>query len=181
MGVTFFLKYEKETNYPTRCSNPDGYHVTLNSDLNQFMSLAMCCQIARDDKWLVEVGMGSVAMMSTGSCCSRKTDSCLLHWEGRGDELWCESCLVCSVLYSCIVTMSLHDGSHLGERRPQPLPPNMQNEVSCSFPWRKNGVSLHDLLAHRLLYGLYRYDLLSLRMLHSVDRYDRLSRRILYS
>ena len=95
MQDKIFSNHQKETNYSTRCSNPDGYHVTLNCDLNQLMSLAICCQMAGDDKWLVEVEMGPVALLSTGSCCSREIDSCLLHWEGRGDELGRESCLVC--------------------------------------------------------------------------------------
>ena len=101
--------------------------MTLISDLNQLMSLAICCQIAGDDKWLFEVELGPVAMLSTGTSCSREIDSCLLHWEGRGDELGCESCLVCSILYSCVVILSLHAGRHTDERRPQPLPPNMQD------------------------------------------------------
>jgi len=125
-----FFKIAEKTYYPTWYSNQDDHHVTLNSDLNQFMSLAICCQIAEDDKWLVEVGMGPVSMLSAGSCCSREIDSCLLHWEGRGDESGCESCLVCSILCSCVVTMSLHDGSHSGKRRPRPLPPNVQKVKS---------------------------------------------------
>jgi hypothetical protein len=91
----FYPKHPKETNYPTRCNNTEGYHVALNCGWNQIMRLAIWCQIVGEDKWLVEIGMGPMALLSAGSCCARGIDSCLLHWEGWGVELGRESCLVC--------------------------------------------------------------------------------------